>query len=104
MCVCVCVYACLRECVCVLRVCVFQEAVEWINRSPTQLSFPPSDSTVDMLGVILQGLFGTANVKKNVLCCFLSCCVSPKEGSMLVRVCVDVFCVPKVNFRQAACK
>lgn len=34
---------------------LFQEAAKRINRSPTQLSFPQSDSTLDMLGVILEG-------------------------------------------------
>ena len=65
--------------------------MEKINRSPTQLSFPPSDSTLDMLGVILQGLVN----KENGKICFsltssLPCCVSPK-GEAWFCMCACVF-------------
>ena len=64
MCVCVSVCVCVCACACVFGgPWLFQEAVERINRSPTQLSFRPSDSTLDMLGVILQGLVNKENGK-----------------------------------------
>lgn len=61
---CVCVLLCMIHYACVFGgPWLFQEAVERINRSPTQLSFRPSDSTLDMLGVILQGLVNKENGK-----------------------------------------
>lgn len=73
---------------------MIQEAVERINRSPTQLSFPPSDSTLDMFGVILQG-FGNKDNGKNLFLFYLfpPLLRQPREGSMVcmcVCVCLDV--------------
>lgn len=81
MCACVCVFG---------GPWLFQEAVERINRSPTQLSFPPSDSTLDMLGVILQGLVNRANGKNLTLLSVFTLLLRQPKGGKHGFACVYV--------------
>lgn len=87
---------------------MFQEAVERINRSPTQLSFPPSDSTLDMLGVILQGLVNLQNSKNcDTALRPLLLLRQPKGESMVLHACMCVsnMCVLcKANSWPTVCK